>query len=138
MTADPSGRFVQGTRGSNMHRNLTVLATALAMGGYAVSAPAHPPQGCRTTLAQFKEHREAFETSAAVAGPILDRLSAAYEEVAATDSHARRHAVLYRHFVTDYPLLQLHLSEMMISTSDAMSASARAIFCLTREKGSPG
>ena len=103
----------------------------------AAPVGAHAPHECRTVLAQFEKHRKAFEESAAVIGPSLDRLSAAYDEADAADSHARRHAAIYRHFVATFPVLRLHLAEATIATSEAMSAAARAIFCLKREEGSP-
>ena len=103
----------------------------------AAPAAAHDPRECRTVLAQFEKHRKAFEESAAVIGPSLDRLSAAYDEADAVDSHAERHAAIYRQFVARYPVLRLHLAEATIATSEAVSAAARAIFCLRREKDSP-
>lgn len=105
-----------------------------AAGLCAAPAAARDPHECRTVLARFDEHRMAYEKSMAVAVPVLDRLAAAFDEVEGPNSsHADRHAVLYRHFVARYPLLRLHLSEITISSSDAMAAAATAMFCLKRE-----
>ncbi len=116
---------------------MRIFLTAAMISLSVAPAGAHPPHECRTVLAQFEKHRQAFEDSAAVTGPSLDRLSAAYDKADAVDNHAERHAVIYRHFVATYPVLRLHLAEATIATSEAMSAAARAIFCLKRQEGSP-
>ena len=42
-----------------------------------------------------------------VTRPILDRLFTAYDEVVEADNHALRHAVIYRHFVANFPPLEV-------------------------------
>lgn len=103
----------------------------------AASAAAHDPRECRTTLVEFDKHRQVLEESAAVAAPVLDRLSKAFDEAVRTGNRAHRHAVLYRHFVARYPELRPHLSKITGSATEAMAAAARAIICLAREKETP-
>ena len=110
---------------------ILILATVCL---WAASAAAHSPDECRTTLANFARHAEAFKESMKVTRPILDRLFTAYDEVVEADNHALRHAVIYRHFVANFPLLRSHLSEEAESSSKAMHWAARAIFCLKRDQ----
>lgn len=113
---------------------MRLLPIGAIAGLCAASAAAHDPRECRTELARFEEHRTAFETSADAAGPILERLSEAYDEAVAADGPARRHAVLYRHFVAAYPELRPHLTGTAETGREAVAAAVRAIVCLRREK----
>ena len=111
------------------------FAAALAAGGLLSSpAAAHPPDECRTTLANFQSHAKDFEESSEVTRPALENLFAAWEEVEDADSHARRHAVIYRHFVAHFPRLRTHLSTEAESSVKAIHWARRAIFCLTRDR----
>lgn len=113
---------------------MRVLLIAVIACLCAAPASAHPPHECRTTLARFAEHREALETSAAMTGPILERLSQAWDEAEAAGSHAQRHATIYRHFVVNYPVLRPHLYVLAESAPAAIAAATRAIICLQREE----
>ena len=124
---------------------LPILAAA---GLWIAPAAAHPPHECRTALANFARHAaifeegaKAFEESKAVTRPTLERLFAAWDEVGEADSHAHRHATVYRHFVADFPRLREHLtteaesSERAIHTTrQAIHWARRAIFCLGRDR----
>ncbi len=57
-----------------MNRPIAGIAAVLC---FAASAAAHPARECRTALAAFDAQRAAFEESMEIAGPILERLSAA-------------------------------------------------------------
>ncbi|MDE0334051.1 MAG: hypothetical protein OXI64_03765 [Defluviicoccus sp.] len=111
-------------------RAAVLAAASLA----AVPVAAHPPEECRTALAGFARHAEAFEETRTVAGPVLDRLFAAWDEVEAADSHALRHAIVYRHFVTEFPRLRAHLSKDAESSAKAVQSAGKAIFCLARDR----
>lgn len=114
-----------------------LLPIAVAGSLCAASAAAHDPHECRTAMAQFAEHRKAFEENAAETGPIIERLSEAFDEATATGDPSRRHAVIYRHFVNEFPRMRPHLSTITGSAADAMAAAARAISCLAREESPP-
>ncbi len=113
------------------------IAGIAAVRYFTASADAHSARECRTALAAFDAERAAFEESMEIAGPILERLSAAWEEADGSGSHAGRHAVLYRHFVGDFPEMRPRLSDAAAAASKAMDAAGRAIFCLSREREPP-
>lgn len=114
-----------------------LLPIAVAARLCAATAAAHDPHECRTAMAQFAEHRKVFEDAAAETGPIVERLSEALDEAAATENPSRRHAVIYRHFVNEFPRMRPHLSTITGTAADAMAAAARVIVCLARKEPPP-
>lgn len=113
------------------------LLAAGALSLCAASAAAHDPRECRTAMAQFAEHRKAFEKDAKETAPIVKRLSEAFDEATASGTFAERHAVIYRHFVNEFPRMRPHLSTITGSAADAMAAAIKVIVCLAREKPPP-
>ena len=114
-------------------RIVLLAATVL----WAAPAATHPPDECRTTLANFDAHAKAFEESAKVTRPVLAGLFAAWDEIEQADSHARRHALIFRHFVAGFPLLSTHLWAETESSDEAIRWARRAIFCLMRDRPTP-
>ena len=114
---------------------LTILAPYAGL--WAAPAAAHPPDECRKTLANFARHAGAFEGGRAVTGPVLPELFAAWDKVEESGNHARWHAVIYRHFVADFPRLRTHLSAEAESSAAAIHWARRAIFCLKRDPPAP-
>ena len=112
----------------------SALAALAAAGMWAAPAAAHPPEECRTTLESFSAHAATFAESRKIAGPVLERLFAAWDEVEAADGHARRHATIYRHFVAEFPGLRVHLAAEVESSAEAVAWARTAIFCLTRDR----
>lgn len=102
-------------------------------GLWAASAAAHPPGECRTVLAGFARHAEAFAESRKVTRPALARLLAEWDKVETADSHAGRHAAIYR-FAARFPGLGPQLAAELESSEAAMEWAERAIFCLQRER----
>ncbi len=99
----------------------------------AASAAAHPPDECRTVLAGFDRHAQAFAETRKVTRSALARLLAACGKVEAADGHAARHVEIYR-FAADFPRLGSHPAAGMESSGAALEWAARAIFCLQRER----
>ncbi|MCY4550313.1 MAG: hypothetical protein OXC28_18260 [Defluviicoccus sp.] len=112
-----------------MKRTMIFVAASL----WASAAAAHPPEECRTALAGFARHAEAFAETRKVTRPALARLLAAWDEVEAADGLAGRHAAIYR-FASGFPRLGSHLAAELESSEAAMDWAARAIFCLRRER----
>ncbi len=112
----------------------SALAALAAAGMWAAPAAAHPPEECRTTLESFSAHAATFAESRKIAGPVLERLFAAWDEVEAADSHAQRQATIYRHFVAEFPRLRVHLAAEIESSAGAVAWARKAIFCLTRDR----
>lgn len=115
---------------TSMNRTIVIVAAGL----WAASAAAHPPRECRTALAGFAGHAEAFEDTRKVTQPALERLFAAWDEVVAADSHAGRHAVINRYFVVDFPRLRSLLSAEVEASANAMEWASKAIRCLKPEQ----
>ena len=113
---------------------IMLLAVAIL---WAAPAATHPPDECRTTLANFEAHAKTFEESAKVTRPVLARLFAAWDEIEHAESHARRHALIFRHFVAGLPLLRTHLSTEAESSVEAVRWARQAIFCLRRDRPTP-
>ena len=111
-------------------KRMIIFASA---GLWAASAAAHPPEECRTALAGFARHADAFAETRKVTRPALARLLAAWGKVEAADSHAGRHAAIYR-FAAGFSSLGSHLAAELESSEAAMNWAARAIFCLQRER----
>ena len=112
----------------------SALAALAAAGMWATPAAAHPPDECRTTLESFSTHAATFAESRKIAGPVFERLFAAWDEVEAAESHARRHATIYRHFVAEFPRLRVHLTAEIESSAEAVAWARKAIFCLNRDR----
>lgn len=108
------------------------IAIFVAAGLWAASAAAHPPDECRTTMANFAKHANAYEEAMKSRQAILDRLYAAWDEAVEADSHAERHAVIHRHFIARFPELVPHLPEGPASAR-AIEWARKAIFCLARK-----
>ncbi len=108
------------------------IAVFLAAVLWAAPAAAHPPGECRTTIANFAKHADAFEEDIKVRLPIMERLIAAWEEAVEAGSHAERHAVIHRHFIARFPELMPHLPEGP-AAAGAIEWARKAIFCLTRK-----
>lgn len=130
----PTKFFVDAPRVSRFVPPMRVFLIVAIACLSAASAAAHPPHECRTTLTQFAEHQKAVETNAAVAGPVLKRLSRVSDEATAAESHASRHAVIYSYFVANYPTLRPHLSVLAESAPAAIAAATRTVICLQREE----
>ncbi len=112
----------------------SALAAVAAVGMWATPTAAHPPEECRTTLESFSAHATTFAESRKIAGPVLERLFAAWDEIEAADSHGRRHATIYRHFVAEFPRLRVHLAAEVESSAEAVAWARKAIFCLARDR----
>ena len=82
-------------------------------------------------MAQFAEHRKAFEEDAAETGPIIERPAEAFDEVTATGKPSRRPAVIYRPFVNEFPRMRPNLSTI---TGSAAAAGRRQDDLLPRER----
>ncbi|MCY4550982.1 MAG: hypothetical protein OXC28_21690 [Defluviicoccus sp.] len=104
-----------------------------AAGLWAASAAAHPPDECRTVLAGFSRHAEAFAETRKVTRPAFARLMAAWDQIEAAEGHAGRHAAIYL-FASGFPALGPQLAAELESSEAAMKWAARAIFCLRRER----
>lgn len=113
-----------------------MAATAIvsALGLSVASASAHPPAECRTALTNFAEQAGAFQEGNEATRPVLQRLFTAWDEVVEGESHAHRHAVIYRHFVAEFPLLMPRLADQTEAATQALHWARRAIFCLTRDR----
>ncbi len=119
------------------HR-MTGKAIFAVAGLWAAVAAAHPADECRTTPANCAEHAEVFEENRKFTGPAFEALYAAWDKVEEADGHAGPYAVIFRHFVADFPRLLSHLRAEAETSAALVLWTRRAIFCLRRNvDGSP-
>lgn len=85
-------------------------------------------------LASFSQQADAFENSAKVTWPVFERLFAAWDEAVEAKTHAQRHAVIYRHFVSEFPVVRLLLTEQLEASSQAVYQARRTVSCLSRDR----